>query len=420
MDYLLQELNTHLRSVQGHLQGKLHDELQKRLHNHEEGVLPDKELGQLATESIDLLHSIEQMLEPGHLVLADHFLGYVHAKCLCAVVDLRIADILRDQGPRTVEELASASEAQADRLGQVMRVLSNNGIFTYNQSTDKYENNHTATLLLHDHWTQWHNWVDLYGNQFYDMARGIPKSLQKGVARCPAQVNYDTDDGMFSFFLKQNWTAQLHRTLGGGATAQAPGILADYPWSEVADETIIDIGGGGGALIALLLRAHSTMRGGIFDLPHVIDHVTPFFHSPDGQFADLADRVPRENLIAGDFFKAIPPAAVYTIKWTLHDWKESEAVTILRLIRQSIIPGPKSRLVVLESLLADGRSARLSRYADMNMMMTANGLERTEGDWRNLAEQSGWRIVRIIPLRNAWPCAIEMRPDVPRATGWSI
>ncbi|UKZ72394.1 hypothetical protein TrVFT333_000023 [Trichoderma virens FT-333] len=352
MDSLLQELNSNLRSVQGLLQGKLYDELQKRLHNHEEGVLPDKELGHLATESIDLLHSIEQMLEPGHLVLADHFL-----------VDLRIADILLDQGPRTVEELASAGEAQADRLGQVMRVLSNNAIFTYNQCTATYENNHTATLLLHDHWTQWHNWVDLYGNQFYDMARGIPKSLQKGVARCPAQVNYDTDDGMFSYFLKQNWTAQLHRTLGGGATAQAPGILADYPWAEVADETIIDIGGGGAALIALLLRAHSTMRGGIFDLLHVIDHVTPFFHSPDGQFADLADRVPRENLIAGDFFKAIPPATVYTMKWTLHDWKEPEAVTILRLIRQSIIPGPKSRLVVLESLLANGRSARLSRFS---------------------------------------------------------
>lgn len=77
MESLLQELNSHLRGVRDLLHGKLQDELQKRLHNHEEGVLPDKELVYLAAESIDLLHSIEQMLEPGHLVLADHFLGNI-------------------------------------------------------------------------------------------------------------------------------------------------------------------------------------------------------------------------------------------------------------------------------------------------------------------------------------------------------
>lgn len=65
----------------------------------------------------------------------------------------------------------------------------------------------------------------------------------------------------------------------------------------------------------------------------------------------------------------------------------------------------------MESILADGRYARLSRYADMNMMMTANGLERTEEDWKDLAKRSGWKIVKIRSLRNAWPCAIEMRPD---------
>lgn len=236
--------------------------------------------------------------------------GYVHAKCLAAAVELRIPDILRDRGSTTVGALSSISGARADRLGQVMNVLHNNGIFTYNPEEDLYENNHTSTLLLRDHWTQWHNWVDLYCNQFYDMARGIPASIQKDEVRWPAQINYDTNDNMFTYFRNQGWVPQLHRTLGAGATAQAPGILADYPWETVADETVIDIGGGEGALIALLLRAHGTMRGGIYDLPHVIEHSTPFFHTPDGKFADLASRVPRENLISGDFFQSIPPATV--------------------------------------------------------------------------------------------------------------
>ncbi|PGH15387.1 hypothetical protein AJ80_05571 [Polytolypa hystricis UAMH7299] len=418
MEFILQNLNSHLSSVHEQLKGKLQGELTSRLHNHDQGKLPEKELEKLATESINLLHSIEQMLEPGHLVLADHFLGYVNAKCLCAAVEFKVPDILRDRGPCTVAELASKCGACPHRLRQVLRILHNNGIFTYQSTTDTYENNATSTLLLRDHWMQWHNWVDLYGNQFYDMAKGIPESVQKTQTRSPAQINYDTDLNMFAYFNQQGWVPQLHRTLGGGATAQAPGILADYPWHEIASETVIDIGGGSGALIALLLRAHETMQGGIYDLPQVIDHATPFFHSPEGQFADLAERVPQENLIGGDFFKSIPPSKVYTMKWTLHDWKEAEALTILRNIRKAIIPGPKSRLVILESILADGRSSRLSRYADMNMLIAIGGLERTENDWRDLADKSGWRIVRVMPLRNAWPCAIEMAPDVPRQNGW--
>lgn len=75
MEYTLQSLNKQLASVRDQLKGKLRDELQTRLHNHDKGVLPDSRIASVAAQSIDLLHEVEQMLEPGHLVLADHFLG---------------------------------------------------------------------------------------------------------------------------------------------------------------------------------------------------------------------------------------------------------------------------------------------------------------------------------------------------------
>ncbi|KAF3396055.1 1-aminocyclopropane-1-carboxylate synthase 6 [Penicillium rolfsii] len=408
MDSTLETLNGHLASVLDLLRGGLNKELHSRLHNQEKGVLPDKGLAELSFKTIDLLHSIEQLLEPSQLALADHFFGYMNTKCLCAAVELQVPDILRDNGPLSVEELASKSGARSDRLEQVLNVLQNNGIFTCYDG--KYSNNHTSTLLLRDHWMQWHNWIALYGNQFYDMSRGIPSSIRKESTRNPAQIAYDTDKDMFTYFRDRDWVVQLHRTLGGGATAQAPGIVADYQWEEVSRETVLDVGGGGGALIALLLRAHPTMRGGIYDLPHVIDHTVPFFHTVGGQYADLSDRVPKENLIGGDFFDHIPPSRVYTMKWTLHDWRDTEAIAILRNIRQAIILAPVSRLIVLECVRNDGQSARLTRYADLNMMVAANGLERNADSWKHLAAQSGWRIEGIHQLRNAWPCAIDMRP----------
>jgi len=118
-----------------------------------------------------------------------------------------------------------------------------------------------SNLLHTEHWTQWHNWVDLYSNEFYDIARGIPKSVRSGEARWAAQINFNTTDNMFTYFQGQGWLPRLHRTLGGGAIAQAPGILADYPWHGIGDQIVLDVGGrGGGFLFIYLLYAIDLRR----------------------------------------------------------------------------------------------------------------------------------------------------------------
>lgn len=53
--------------------------------------------------------------------------------------------------------------------------------------------------------------------------------------------------------------------------------------------------------------------------------------------------------------------------------------------------GRNSRLIILESILADGRSSRLSRYVDLNMLIAVNGGERTEAQW----SQPAGRAVRV-------------------------
>lgn len=382
-------------------------DINKRLHDPDE--LPDKEVLSLAGNAVDALQQMQLVLQPAQLILADHFLGYENSKCLVAAVSLKIPDILSSRGRLTLSELADAAGARQDRLRQVMYLLHNNGIFAYEREDDSYSNNFRSELLRSDHWTQWHNWVDLYGNQFYDIARGIPDSLRIETTRSAAQHNYITDDDMFTYFDKQGWVPALHRTLGGGALAQAPGIVADYPWHEIGSKTILDVGGGGGGLIAALLRGNPSMRGGILDLPRVVDHTRPKFED-GGEYADLKDRVSQKDLVAGDFFTQVPSYEVYVMKWCLHDWLEPEATKILRNIREAMIPGTMSRLVILESILVDGEMGRLSRYADINMMMTAKGMERTLEQWQRLTSAAGWRIKEVHPLRNSWVSAIDLRP----------
>lgn len=226
----------------------------------------------------------------------------MNTKCLVAAVRSGIPDVL-SQLPCSLPQLAQATGMHEERGGQVMRLLCSNGVFSYDEDTGLYSNDRRSELLRSDSSAQWRDWVDLYGNEFYDIARGIPASLQATSARSAAQWNFDTDEDMFTYVERQGWVPRLHRTLASGMATMAPGIVADYPWQEVADRTVVDLGGGGGPLIATLLRAFPTMRGGIFDLPAVIQHTRPLFRE-GGPYGDFTARVSDDDLRAGDFMAA--------------------------------------------------------------------------------------------------------------------
>lgn len=410
---VLENLTSSVRSALSYMEGPLKNTLEAKLHDQGEHKLPDAKLSSLAAEVVNELHKAQLMLEPKPVILADHFLGYVSSKCLNAAVEQNIPDILEKSGPLTLEQLSEISESRPARLSQILTLLRNNGIFAYDPATGRYSNNAASTLLLSNHWTQWKNWVELYGNQMYDIARGIPESTKKSSNRSAAQVNYDTDLDMFSYFQERGWVPILHRTLSGGAEAMAPGIVEDYPWESLLGANgkggkVLDIGGGGGGLIVSLLRRFPDLQGAVFDLPKVIERNKTLFHDKEGLYSDVGDRV---ELFGGDFFKEVPAFENYTMKWCLHDWTDDNSVAILSTVRKAIIPGPKSRLVVMETVLADGRAQRLSRYADIHMMMmTAGGRERTEEQWRAIAERAGWKVEKLYHLRGAWVKAIELSP----------
>ncbi|KAE8152945.1 O-methyltransferase-domain-containing protein [Aspergillus avenaceus] len=368
----------------------------------------------VASRVVDLASEVTQLLEPAYLALADHLFGYQNTQSLAAAVKLQIPDCLAS-GAQTIEQLAQSSGARSDRLRQILRLLYNNGIFSFDPETDSVQNNEASELLVRDHWTQWHRWASVCSQEFYQMAQGLPHAVDAGVTRSPAQVHYDTDESMFSYLERNGTMVRLRGCMGGAAVAQTPGMISGYPWAELAGHTLFDLGGGDGSLMAGLLRAFPTLQGGIMDTPRVLPVLQEAFHESSGRYADVALRIPSGRLIAGDFLQEVVPSEAYVMRWCLHDWTDEQACQILRNIRRSIISSPVSRLLVLESVLADGRWGRMSRLGDINVMVTAeHGQERTEAQWRHLAASTGWKVVSISQLPGAWPSAIDMRP----VDGW--
>ncbi|KAF4541998.1 O-methyltransferase [Lasiodiplodia theobromae] len=385
--------------------------LAEQLHNPDE--LPRKDLWQTCASVVDSLDRVQLIISPSVSLLADCFFGYLPTKALWTAVDARVPDLLAAHGPQTVEQLAQRAGLQPQRLQQLLDTLAPLGIFAH--TTDAtITNSRASALLTRDHWAQWHRWADLYGTDFFDASRCMPLAVRAGERRSAAQLSFDTELSLFDYMAQTGLASKFHATLGAGQVAMAKGFTVDYPWAEIESSTseqqpFIDLGGGSGALLASVLRAHPRLRGALMDLGHVVDMVEPDFRSSDGKFADVADRV--VALHRGNFLESVPPAAVYTMKWCLHDWSDDDVVKVFRVVRRCIdVESAVSRLVVFEAVKTPKRSGRISRYGDLVMMVTANGQERAEEDWRRLAGAAGWRLANVYPLRDAWAAGIELRP----------
>ncbi|RKH45976.1 methyltransferase [Corallococcus sicarius] len=180
--------------------------------------------------------------------------------------------------------------------------------------------------------------------------------------------------------------------------AQAMGNVSGLVASELTHHIdfapfarVADIGGSHGELLAQVLRPHPSCRGILFDLPQVAEGAKTVLQS-----RGLASRV---DVVAGSFFEpGIPSAEAYLLKHILHDWDDEASTTLLRQLHAAAPPG--ARLFVLELVIPDHRTPDSSHLVDLNMLVLADGRERTGDEFQALLSATSWKVERIIPTRS--------------------
>ncbi|NOK38891.1 SAM-dependent methyltransferase [Corallococcus exercitus] len=183
-----------------------------------------------------------------------------------------------------------------------------------------------------------------------------------------------------------------------GFFAQAMGNLSALVASEVTQHIdfapfarVADIGGSHGDLLAHVLAAHPSCRGILFDLPQVAEGAKTALAS-----RGLGNRV---DVVAGSFFEpGIPPAEAYLLKHILHDWEDDASTNILRRLHEAAPSG--ARLFVLELVIPDNRTPDPMHLIDLNMLVVADGRERTTDEFRALLSATSWKVERITPTQS--------------------
>ena len=318
-----------------------------------------------------------------HKTMLNLIIGHWIARLVQIAATLKLADLLKG-GPRTAEQLAKAAGVRAPELYRVLRALASVGVFAESKNgkfkltplaatlqTGVPGSMRTSATMLNADW-QWDAWQHL-----------LP-CLVSG------EVPFARAHGMsvFEYLEKHpNDLAVFHESTTGLTN---PAIAEAYRFSKF--NTLVDIGGGHGALLAAILKAHPKLNGILFDQPSVIAGARKDRHVTDKAIAR------RCTLGAGDFFKSVPKGAdAYTLKYIMHDWNDERSVRILKNCRAAMTG--KSRLLVIDSVIPPGNEPGYVKLLDIEMLIIG-GRERTKADFAAIFGQAGLKLTRVIATKS--------------------
>ncbi|OAE34048.1 hypothetical protein AXG93_4142s1330 [Marchantia polymorpha subsp. ruderalis] len=308
--------------------------------------------------------------------------------CVKAAVLLGVPKILVDAGPGTgltVEEIAAAisklSNCCADpaNLDRILRVLASFNVVTETLSknvndSDSPQRRYGSTSTL-KYFTDNKDGVSmaplllmvtdpifLAPYQCLHLPVLDAKSEPHVVVHGKNCFDYYATDARFQTVFDKAMHDHSHIAMSA--------LLEKYRGFETLT-SLVDVGGGLGASLAMILSKYPNLRGINFDQPHVV---------AEGL------KVPNLEHVGGSFFESVPEADAVFMK-------------ILENIYRAL--PPHGKLLNLDALLSDvsdpSPATKVSLCADIAMLAcTPKGRERTLSEFKQLAADAGFKRVEVV------------------------
>ena len=305
--------------------------------------------------------------------------GFRISQALYAATVLGVGDQLVS-GSEPIEVLAERSGAHPPSLYRLLRTLASVGVFT-EPEPGVFALNPLGQLLASGQPGSMRDVVIMFMETHYAPFGDLLETIRTGQ---PAAERF-YGQPFFGWLSQHPEQASRFTTAMASLTGVFKGAaIAALPLDSA--QTIVDVGGADGSVLAAILAGHSDLRGVLFDLPHVITDA-PKILARYG----VADRV---DCIAGDFFESVPADAdLYLASMVLHDWSDQQAQCILGNIAEA--GGSGARLLVLDFVVLPGDAPHMAKISDLNMLAVTGGKERTETEWRELLTAAGFTGIGI-------------------------
>jgi hypothetical protein len=328
------------------------------------------------------LYRAHQVLAPPPVAMIELILAGWTSQAIEAAAELGIADALAD-GPLTADDLAARIGADADAVGRLLRALVSRGVFR-RHSDSTYGLNRLADTLRSDAPTSMAGAALFYGSaQHREHWSSLTEAVRSGKATIPILRG----KGIFEYLDDEPELAKLFNDAMTSISGLAESaVVAAFDFD--ACPVVVDVGGGHGRLLAAILTAAPSARGVLYELPEVAAGAPELMTT-----LGVAERVCIET---GSFFESIPRGgSVYVLKHVIHDWPDDEAVRILGNLRAA--SDANTTVLLVETVIPEDDREFIGKWADLEMLLGADGRERTAAEYRALLGRSGFEMTRVVP-----------------------
>ncbi|XP_068330048.1 caffeic acid 3-O-methyltransferase-like [Pyrus communis] len=148
--------------------------------------------------------------------------------------------------------------------------------------------------------------------------------------------------------------------------------------------SVVDVGGGIGSVIHMIVSKYPSIKGINFDLPHVIKD---------------APQYPGVEHVGGDMFVSVPKGDAIVMKHICHDWSDEHCLKLLKNCYAALPDNGKVILVEIIIPVSPNSSLATKLANHVDVIMLANnpgGKERTEDEFEALAKGSGFQGFRVM------------------------
>jgi hypothetical protein len=295
-------------------------------------------------------------------------------------VSLKIFDALA-AGARSYRAVATATRTDPEGVLRLLRAAATLRLVRH-IDVDTFTLTEEGVLLCNESPVSLRGVALHWGERIWNSLAALDQSVVTGkscVASGPEGFMAMQSDPIRSDMFNR---AMAEQSLGVGRE-----IARAYDFSMF--RSVMDVGGGYGAVLRALLEHYPTLRGTVMDLPVIENGALRYL-----QNAGVGDRAEYRG---GNFFVSVPSGIdAYVLKYIIHDWDDSKAIQILR--HCAAAAGLDGLVLLIEQIVPEKITEADQRVIRGDLiMMTVGGKERTEAQYRELCSAAGLRVTRVVP-----------------------
>jgi hypothetical protein len=313
--------------------------------------------------------------------LLDLIQGSVITQAISVAAKLGIADVLGG-GPLPADEIAKRVGADPEATFRLLRTLSGYSVFAVRPDgqfeltpmgdvlRDNAPDSMRGMAILLGHPTLWED----FGHLFDSVSTGEPSMPKvRGM-------------GAYEFFMANpEYAGVFFGGMRSISESETDPVVAAYDFAQF--QTIVDVVGGRGTLLAGMLSKSPGSHGILFDAERSTADAPAVFDA-----AGVSGRVLIEN---GTYFDKLPVGAdAYVLKHILHDFAEEQCLALLSNVREAIAPDGK--MLVVEYVLGGNNERHIGNIIDLWLLLLLGAKERTLPQYTELFAKAGFKVTGAV------------------------